>query len=95
MARWILHKCNNCSFSFTGSGKPDALMRGKTIPVVCKNCNAIYDRIIEAWTDEPIIGCKTCCANDFTEWDYQKKSCPKCVDGVIGEEEGGTITMAD
>ena len=34
-------------------------------------------------------------ANDYTEWDYQKKSCPKCVDGVIGEEEGGTITMAD
>ena len=42
-----------------------------------------------------MLGCKTCGANDYTEWDYQKKSCPKCVDGVIGEEEGGTITMAD
>ena len=95
MARWTLHKCNNCDFSFTGSGKPDALMRGKTTPVVCKSCKSIYDRIIEPWTDEPPLGCKTCGANDYTEWDYQKKSCPKCVDGVIGEEEGGTITMAD
>ena len=95
MARWISYKCNNCNFSFTGSGKPDALMRGKTIPVVCNSCNSIYDRIIEPWTDEPILWCKTCGAIDYTEWDYQKKSCPKCADGVIGEEEGGTITMAD
>ena len=34
MARWISHKCNTCDFSFTGSGKPDALMRGRTVPVV-------------------------------------------------------------
>ena len=95
MARWILHKCNNCDFSFIGSGKPDALMRGKTIPVVCNSCKSIYDRIIEPWTDEPIPGCKTCGDNDYTKWDCQKKSCPKCVDGVIGEEDGGTITMAD
>ena len=95
MARWISHKCNNCDFSFTGSGKPDALMRGKTIPVVCYCCKSIYDRIIEPWTDEPLFGCKTCGDNDYTEWDYQKKSCPKCDDGVIVEEEGGTITMAD
>ena len=95
MARWISHKCDNCDFSFNGSGKPDALMRGKTIPVVCNSCNSIYDRIIEPWTDEPPFGCKTCSTNDYTEWDYEKKGCPKCVDGVIGEEEGGTITMAD
>ena len=94
MARWISHKCNNCDFSFTGSEKPDALMRGKTILVVCNSCKSIYDRIIEPWTDEPILGCKTCGDNDYTEWDYQKKSCPKYTDGVIGEE-GGTITMAD
>ena len=95
MARWLSHICNNCDFSFTGSGKPDALMRGKTIPVVCKSCKSIYDRIIEPWTDEPLLGCKTCGAKDYAEWDYLKKSCPKCTDGVIGEEEGGTITMAD
>lgn len=95
MARWISHKCNKCDFSFTGSGKPDALMRGKTISVVCNSCKSIYDRIIEPCTDEPLLGCKTCGDNDYTEWDYQKKSCPKCDDGVIGEEEGGTITMAD
>ena len=70
-------------------------MRGKTIPVVCKNCNAIYDRISEPWTDEPPLGCKTCNNNEYTEWDYEKKSCPKCTEGFIGEEEGGTITMAD
>ena len=95
MARWISHKCNNCGFSFTGSGKPDAHMRGKTIPVVCNSCSSIYDRIIEPWIDEPLLGCKTCGDKDYTKWDYQKKSCPKCDDGVIGEEEGGTITMAD
>ena len=95
MARWTSHKCNKCDFSFTGSGKPDALMRGRTIPVVCNSCKSIYDRIIETWTDEPPLGCKTCEARDYTEWDYEKKSCSKCVDGVIGEEEGGTITMAD
>ena len=44
---------------------------------------------------EPLLGCKTCEDKDYTEWDYEKKSCPKCVDGVIGEEEGGTTTMAD
>ena len=63
--------------------------------MVCKSCKSIYDRIIEPWTNEPLPGCKTCNADEYTEWDYQKKSCPKCVDGVIGEEEGGTITMAD
>ena len=94
MARWISNKCNNCDFSFTGSGKPDALMRGRTIPVVCKTCKSIYDRIIEPWTDEPLFGCKACGAKDYTEWDYEKKRCPKCADGVIGEE-GGIITMAD
>lgn len=95
MAIWILYKCNNCDFSFTGSGKPDAIMRGRTITVVCNSCKSVYDRIIEPWTDEPILGCKTCSINNYTEWDYQNKSCPKCADGVIREEEGGTITMAD
>ena len=90
MARWISYKCNNCDFSFSGSGKPDALMKGRTIPVVCNSCKSVYDRIIE-----PILGCKTCSINNYTEWDYQKKGCPKCADGVIGEEEDGTITMAD
>ena len=94
MATRKTHKCDSCHFSFVGSGKPDALMRGKTIPVVCNSCNSIYDRIIDPWTDEPLPGCKTCNANKYTEWDYQKRSCPKCVDGVVGEE-GGTITMAD
>ena len=39
MAKWTPYKCNNCNFSFTGLRKPDALIRGKTIPVVCKTCN--------------------------------------------------------
>ena len=95
MARWISHKCNNCDFFFYWIWGTRCSHEGKTIPVVCNSCNSIYDRIIEPWTDEPILRCKTCGANDYTEWDYQKKSCPKCVDGVIGEQEGGTITMAD
>ena len=27
MARWTTHKCNNCDYSFVGSGKPDALFK--------------------------------------------------------------------
>ena len=59
----------------------------------CNSCNSIYDRIIEAWTDEPILGCKTCRINNYTEWDYQKKSCSKCVDGVL--ENGFSIETWD
>ena len=70
-------------------------MRGKTIPMVCNCCNSIYDKIIESWTDESALGCKTCGANYYTEWDYEKKRCPKCIDRVIEEEKGGTITMTD
>ena len=44
MARW---KTFNCNYSFKGSGKPDALMKGRTIPVVCKTFISIYDRIVE------------------------------------------------
>lgn len=98
MAKWTIHKCNKCDFSFNGSGKPDALMRGKTIPVVCKSCKTIYDRIVEPWTDEVLMfGCKICGAVDYTKWDYEKKKCPKCKQGIINKEERGTrtITLAD
>ena len=47
MEQWISHKFKNCDFSFTRSGKLDALMRGRTIPVVCKTFISIYDRIVE------------------------------------------------
>ncbi|MDA9833445.1 hypothetical protein PQZ51_01650 [Flavobacteriaceae bacterium] len=44
-----------------GSGKPDALMRGPTIPVVCLNCNEIYDRIIHSPSGEKLKGkCEEC-----------------------------------
>ena len=48
MATLKTHNCNKCDYSFIGSGKPDALMRGPTIPVVCLKCNEIYDRIIHS-----------------------------------------------
>jgi len=35
MATWVTHECDSCDYSFLGSGKPDALMRGTTIPAVC------------------------------------------------------------
>ena len=70
-------------------------MSRKTISAVCKSCNTIYDRIFELQTDEAPLRCKTCGAKEYTEWDYEKKNCTKCADGVIGEEEGGTIIMAD
>ena len=44
MATWKTHKCNSCDYFFTGSGKPDALFKGYTLPVVCSKCNEIYDR---------------------------------------------------
>ena len=48
MAELKTHNCNKFNYSFVGSGKPDALMRGPTIPVVCIKCNEIYDRIIHS-----------------------------------------------
>ena len=54
MAIWRTHKCNGCEYSFVGSGKPDALMMGPTIPVVCSKCNEIYDRIIESPIDKKL-----------------------------------------
>ena len=48
MASWRTHKCDSCDYSFVGSGKPDALFKGYTLPVVCSKCNEIYDRIVHS-----------------------------------------------
>ena len=96
MATWKTHKCDSCHYSFVGSGKPDALMMGPTIPVVCLKCNEIYDRIVNSPIGEQINRkCEECGSKKYTEWDYKSKKCPKCKDGIIGESEGGVIIMAD
>ena len=96
MASWRTHKCNGCEYSFVGSGKPDALMMGPTIPVVCSKCNEIYDRIIESPIDKKLnYSCEECGSKKYTEWDYKKKKCPHCKNGIIEESKGGQQVMAD
>ena len=96
MARWTSHKCNKCDFSFTGSGKPDALMMGPTLPVICKGCNNIYDRIVEVIPKEILdLSCGECGSDEFTQWNYEKKKCPECKEGTIEEDKGGFVIMAD
>jgi hypothetical protein len=96
MASWKTHKCDSCHYSFVGSGKPDALMMGPTIPVVCLKCNEIYDRIIHSPIGEQLNGkCEECGSKKYTEWDYESKKCPQCKDGIIGESEGGVSILAD
>ena len=61
MATWLTHECDSCGYSFVGSGKPDALMMGPTIPVVCMKCNEIYDRITYSPIGEKLNGkCEEC-----------------------------------
>ena len=96
MASWKTHNCNSCDYSFVGSGKPDALMRGPTIPVICSGCNMIYDRI----THSPIgaeleRSCEECDSEEFIPWNYESKKCPQCEDGIIGESDWGVHIMAD
>ena len=96
MATLKTHNCNTCDYFFVGSGKPDALMRGPTIPVICSGCNVIYDRI----THSPIgaeldRSCEECDSEEYTEWDYEAKKCPQCKDGIIGESDWGVLIMAD
>ncbi len=43
MASLKTHNCNKCDYSFVGSGKPDALMRGPTIPSL--NNERVHSRI--------------------------------------------------
>ena len=96
MATWKTHKCNSCDYFFTGSGKPDALMMGPTIPVVCSRCNIIYDRITQSNTGADLdMFCEDCESKEFTSWDYESKKCPQCKDGIMGESDEGTIILAD
>lgn len=96
MARWISHKCNNCNYSFHGSGIPDALKRGPTHPVVCKGCNKIYDRIVGSDTEEnPDLSCEDCGSDEFTKWDYKARKCPRCEEGLMDIADSGMITQAD
>ncbi len=72
MATWVIHECDYCDYSFVGSGKPDALFRGYTLPVVCSKCDEIYDRIIHSPTGEKLDGkCEECGSKKYTEWDYE------------------------
>ena len=89
MATWKTHKCNSCDYFFTGSGKPDALFKGYTLPVVCSKCNEIYDRIIHSPIGEKLNG--KCELLNI----YESKKCPKCKDGIIDESDEGMVVMAD
>ena len=85
-----------CHTTSVPVGKPDALMRGPTIPVVCLKCNEIYDRIIHSPIGEKLSGkCYECGSKKYIEWDYKVKKCPQCEDGIIGESDGGVLIMAD
>ena len=96
MATWRTHNCNKCDYFFLGSGKPDALMMGYTIPVVCLKCNEIYDRIIDSPMGKDLnYSCEDCGSKKYEEWDYKKKKCPQCKDGTIEESKGGQLVMAD
>jgi len=96
MASWKTYNCNSCDYSFVGSGKPDALMRGPTIPVVWLKCNEIYDRIIHSPVGEKLKGkCEECGSKRYIEWDYKAKKCPQCEDGIIDESDEGVLIMAD
>ena len=96
MASLKTHNCNKCDYSFVGSGKPDALMRGPTIPVVCLKCSEIYDRIIHSPIGEKLKGkCEECGSKKYTEWNYKLKKCPQCEDGIIVESDWGVSIMAD
>ena len=79
-----------------GSGKSDALLKGYSLPVVCTECNEIYDRIVHSPIGEKLDEkCEECGSKKYTEWDYKSKKCPKCKLGIIGESEGGVLIMAD
>jgi len=96
MASLKTHNCNKHDYSFVGSGKPDALMRGPTIPVVCLKCSEIYDRIIHSPIGEKLSGkCYECGSKKYIEWDYKVKKCPQCEDGIIDESDEGVLIMAD
>jgi hypothetical protein len=96
MASWITFNCNNCDYSFVGSGKPDAVMMGPTIPVVCLKCKEIYDRTIHSPIGKKLNGkCDGCGSKKYKEWDYISKKCPKCTDGIIDESDEGVLIMAD
>ena len=96
MASLRTHNCNRCDYSFVGSGKPDALMRSPTTPVVCLKCNEIYDRIIHSPIGEKLKGkCYECGSKKYIEWDYKTKKCPQCEDGIIDESDEGVLIMVD
>ena len=84
-----------CLF-IVGSGKPDVLMRGYSLRVVCSRCNEIYDRIVHSPIGEKLNGkCYECGSKKYTEWDYEAKKCPQCKDGTIEESDEGVLIMAD
>ena len=96
MASLKTHNCNKCDYSFVGSGKPDALFKGYTLPVVCTKCNEIYDRIMQSPIGEKLKGkCYECGSKKYIEWDYKAKKCPQCEDGIIDESDEGVLIMAD
>ena len=58
MARWISHKCNNCDFSFTGSGKLDALMRGEQSQWCVKPANQFMTELLSPGQMNLCLGVK-------------------------------------
>jgi hypothetical protein len=98
MATWYTYCCNNCTYTVEMSGVPDVLFSGNTIPVVCKKCNGIYDRLTETKgivVDLENQCCEECGCAEFKLWDYKTKKCTKCDKGKLTIDEDGIITMAD
>ena len=96
MATWYTHKCCNCDFSFHGSGKPDMLMSGYTMPVSCTKCFDISDLLINVINDSlDEFVCCTCENTLYRKWDFESKKCPVCNNGKMVIDEDGPISLAD
>lgn len=100
MATRFTFRCTNCNYSVQMSGQPDALMKGPTIPCVCKKCKTISDRLICYFpkgteTVEPDPKCDECGSKSYELWNYEKKVCPNCEIGTMEIDPEGLEILAD
>ena len=79
------------------SGKPDALMSGETIPCVCLKCNEIKDRLILFNTEGSSLDsrCEECGSQEYQNWDFIKKTCTQCSQGILSIDDEGMQVNSD
>jgi DNA-directed RNA polymerase subunit RPC12/RpoP len=86
MGRRYSFKCSSCKYEVVTSGGFGGGKIVATKTFVCSDCKILEDIIVKKFrnfddspvVDSIIIKCHECGGQNLTEWDTEKKPCPKC-----------------